>query len=254
MYCMKVIFFLHRRNSPQPCDVSSLPYFGNHRFLPLHESAQNSPCSLYLDVDDYIDNNAPIPDTHPYMEAIRYEPVAASWQKSRAKALGLDLEKIQRYLRPARPYFISVLEPPRTVARIRGDGNCFFRCLSHILTGSQAYHKYLRQAVTSYTLQHNQFFSEFSGSQHADGYFYGSRMSQMGTWATEIEIIATASMLATDICVYSPCSRDRAGNAIYKWLIYRAQSTLAPLGRLRKVRVKMYISNEHHHYEPVYEL
>ena len=183
-----------------------------------------------------------------------FEPVAALWQKSRAKALDFDLDNIRRYLASSKPFFISVLEPPQTSASIRGDGNCYFRCLSHILTGTQSYHKYLRQAVTAYILEHHDFFSEFSGSRHRDGYLRSSRMHEEGTWATEIEIIATASMLATDICVFSPCSRDKADNVIYKWLIYRAQGALRPLGRLRKVRAKMYISNEHDHYTPVYEV
>ena len=44
------------------------------------------------------------------------------------------------------------LTPPLTFKYIRGDGNCLFRCFSHIITGSQEHHLRIRQAIVHHML------------------------------------------------------------------------------------------------------
>ena len=75
-----------------------------------------------------------------------------------------------------------------------------------------------------------------------------------GTWATEVEILATASMLATNICVYSPYGRDSANNKVYKWITYRPLYGLNPVNGLRQSRKTIYITNMSDHYAPVYNI
>ena len=45
---------------------------------------------------------------------------------------------------------IKNLGIPSKIFNIVSDGNCFFRALSHIITGRQTYHSALRQSYLSY--------------------------------------------------------------------------------------------------------
>ena len=42
------------------------------------------------------------------------------------------------------------LEPPTTFTRIVGDGNCLFRALAHIITGSEEQHMDVRRGIVSH--------------------------------------------------------------------------------------------------------
>ena len=54
----------------------------------------------------------------------------------------------------AEPCEFSTFQQPAVTERILGDGNCFFRALAHVVTGSQEDHYELRVITTSY-MQHN---------------------------------------------------------------------------------------------------
>ena len=78
-----------------------------------------------------------------------YWPVCKEWQKLKCKQLGLrfvnvNLSHIQE------PYDISVFSEPAAKGRIKGDGNCFFRALAFLITGSQDDHNELRLLTTTY--------------------------------------------------------------------------------------------------------
>ena len=47
----------------------------------------------------------------------------------------------------------------------------------------------------------------FLNGETMDSYIEQSHMQSLGAWATEIEIIAAASLLQTTIYVYGPCRK-----------------------------------------------
>ena len=107
----------------------------------------------------------------------------------------------------------KILEPPLEKHSIQGDGNCLFRALSYIVTGRQTDHHILRSKVIEhiktievYLLPHMKCSLE--------NYLQKSQMRSSGTWGTDIEIFVAASLLSTDIFVYT-----NVDNA-YRWQLF----------------------------------
>ena len=92
------------------------------------------------------------------------------------------------------------------------DGNCFFRAISCCVSGSENNHDAIRQATCSYMLENENLFKSLQRNMDIsiNEYLQRSNMSESGTWATELEIIAVASMLKINVYTYS-CGR---------WLLY----------------------------------
>ena len=134
------------------------------------------------------------------------------------------------------------------VRGICGDGNCFICTLSHILTGVQSEHRTLRKIISDYTSKQNDSFSAISQSTATSG------MSNLGVWATKLEVFAAATMLATDICVYTPCGSDKDGSNLHKWLRYSFIKGLPTVSGILPSKDTVYIANKSEHYYPVYKL
>lgn len=92
----------------------------------------------------------------------------------------------------------------RTEKEIIGDGNCFFRAISFSLTNSEDFHNIVRNAVCEHMLENRELFHPFLNNElSVETHLLSSQMLQEGTWATEIEIFATAHLLNTDIYTFS---------------------------------------------------
>ena len=177
-----------------------------------------------------------------------FNPVGAMWQRMRAKAVGLQ---VSLSIPIGHHRTVPLTKPPASNIRIVGDGNCFFRSLSHILIGTEYQYRYLRCVISRFIARNNAIFSDLAG---VEDYAVTSGMKWKGTWASEVEIMATATLLATDICVYSPYSRDVRGRDTYKWLTYTAVDDIEPLVQFSKTTAKIYLSNINYHYQPVYQI
>ncbi|XP_049339759.1 uncharacterized protein LOC125804686 [Astyanax mexicanus] len=97
------------------------------------------------------------------------------------------------------------LGKPCRTENIVGDGNCFFRCISQIVSGNQAYHRRFRLAIVKH-MQANE--AQYSTDIRQDytslkEYLDRSRMNFVGSWATEIEIQAAADFLGVDVYTYT---------------------------------------------------
>ena len=88
---------------------------------------------------------------------------------------------------------------------IKGDGNCLFRTLSFIITGSEEQHTLVRKAILHYVLQiaHFMLSQLIIGHSSVFEYIQHTCMDQDGTWGTEIEIFTLAHLLNTCIFVYT---------------------------------------------------
>ena len=132
----------------------------------------------------------------------RFTPVDEHWQRTACHNLGL------RFLRvcdrdeggPNVP-----LTRPLRVKSIQSDGNCLFRSLSYIITGSESQHAQVREAI----LHHLVHIEDFMIGHHisseyfsAVDYIRGTDMDRDGTWGSDIEILTASHMLNATLCMY----------------------------------------------------
>ena len=94
---------------------------------------------------------------------------------------------------------------PCTTHSIKGDGNCLFRTLSFIITGSEEQHTLVHEAILHHMLQIAHFMLSHHINDHSSvsEYIKHTCMDQDGTWGTDIEILTLAHLLNTCIFVYT---------------------------------------------------
>ena len=126
-----------------------------------------------------------------------FKPLVWTVRKRLAAKSGLNSKKTITFYNTYKP-----LGKPNRTYITTGDGNCFFRCISYILTGSEDEHILLRKEVTDHMLKIEKELVEFTGYNLSD-HLNKSGMTKNGTWATEAEIVATANLLGYDIYTYS---------------------------------------------------
>lgn len=123
-----------------------------------------------------------------------FYPVDTIWQRTKLSTLGGQaVIKLEHKSSRSVPLTQSVLR-----LRMKGDGNCFFRSINYVITGSQVFHKVARDRVVDYMKT-----NENAITQFGERYLAESRIPDEGIWATEAEIMASAARLQTDIYIYS---------------------------------------------------
>jgi hypothetical protein len=90
----------------------------------------------------------------------------------------------------------------RTVVKVVGDGNCFFRAISAFFLESEAFHLDLRKATCNFMIKHRNTFCTFSGNfpQHVQNMLKTS--GERSSWGTHIELFAVATMFQAPVYVY----------------------------------------------------
>jgi len=122
----------------------------------------------------------------------QFRHVGEAWQRETASRLGLPIEKIVCVGEAAVP-----LGSPKAVEKIKGDGNCFFRCFSYLITGKQNYHGDIRKIVCDALPVYAPDFPEGSDARHI------KNMRNNATFATEVELQAVARLLGVPIFTWS---------------------------------------------------
>ncbi|XP_073318283.1 uncharacterized protein [Pagrus major] len=130
-------------------------------------------------------------------KSLEFNPLRSDIVQALCKQLNVESEKL--YLVSTE---VGALGAPCKNEQIVGDGNCFFRAVSQAVCGTQKNHRKIRLAVfkqlranpLAYTLR-----PEYCSM--AD-YLSRSRMSYLGSWATEVEIQAAADCLGVNIFTY----------------------------------------------------
>ena len=80
---------------------------------------------------------------------LKFHPVDEHWQQTVCDIMGLHFHGKNR-VRPGGPNIPLTHPDMRTVKKFKGDGNCLFRALAYIITGSEEQHMAVRRAI----LQH----------------------------------------------------------------------------------------------------
>lgn len=163
-----------------------------------------------------------------------FSPLPSSERKTLSTALGLDFVKVVYYGRT------GDLGRPRRLYKTKGDGNCYFRAISYILTVTEENHSILREKVIQHmkTDLSNQMMNYLN--QNVVQYVNNSRIFCEGVWATDAEIMATANLLRTDIVIYT-----EVGQAM-DWSRYPASFSLQAA-----TKHALYLVNKHNHFDDV---
>ena len=98
---------------------------------------------------------------------------------------------------------IYISQKHKQTYKAKGDGNCYFRAISYILTGSEDNHSLLKDKVvhhmnTDVTKNRQDYLN-----QNVNEYVNTSGISHDGVWATDGEIMATANLLSCDILIHT---------------------------------------------------
>ena len=77
-------------------------------------------------------------------QSFAFHPLTFEYQKTVARKINLPVMHVHQF------YPGTTLDEPTQIQNIRGDGNCFFRCISYLLSGSEEFHQTVRNAVVNH--------------------------------------------------------------------------------------------------------
>ncbi len=136
------------------------------------------------------------------------------------------------------------LTAPSRLYHIRGDGNCLFRSVAYILTGSERQHMAVRRATIEH-MRHREQRGESSGfAGTLQQYLARTKMNRSGAWGTQVEIAVLSHLLDTRIVVYKIENRLRG----YEWQSFDPTVLNGLIGAPPAVQRSMYIKNAPNHY------
>lgn len=170
-------------------------------------------------------------------------PITEEWQKEKAAQFKIKVVKsIDR--RGSVKNFFDKTAPKETI-RVEGDGNCFFRAISTCIIGSENEHMRIRELITKHVEDNPEMYRTFLQSRGGMNQYLTS-MRRPREWATDVEILAAATLLKTVIEVYFPCRVK--GNIEFRW------QTFKPLTHPDITYPAIYLSNKNDHFDPVLDV
>jgi hypothetical protein len=171
-------------------------------------------------------------------------PTDTSWRKTRAQVLKLNVVETSAERLIVDQQLVTT-ESNLIIEQITGDGNCFYRAISKEVTGDEGYHDNIRRAILHLMID-NRFsvtFARYAGVSSIEEYISEKRVNVTGTWATDVEIFAAASLLNTTIVIHTLVGKET------KWLPYRPL-VIVPEGPPPTDRC-VYLTNYSNHYNRV---
>ena len=139
-------------------------------------------------------------------DPVLFFPTTNSTRRNIAPLFGLfDVNSVMRQMPNYKFGRIGQgVKPPKKCFVIKGDGNCYFRAVSFILTGVEKHHFVVRQAICDFIAVYYHDLNLFL-DKYKDGkeYLIDTEMRKNVTWGTELEIIVTATMAKRDAIVYN---------------------------------------------------
>ena len=173
-------------------------------------------------------------------------PITIELQNEKCQQLNLEFSE------PIEQHHILRGEPlanyqPYQTCKIVGDGNCYFRCISKMITGSELNYNQLRNELCRYMVSQGQ--AKIRGYFHMRNESAFQHIEKTGmlyntTYSTEAEIMVTSAMLDTDIYVGSMIWRDNAFESEMSWQRFSTNKN-------NSKKSALYIQNYSEHYEPV---
>ena len=122
------------------------------------------------------------------------------------------------------------------------DGNCFFRSICYIITGSEDQHLAVRTATVDHLRELSEFQCNLTEHPNVQQYIQESHMYANGIWATTNEMMAVAHMLRT--CIFSYSMADAT------WHGFTPQEVEDDFND-DGANMAMYIRHPHNHFDVV---
>ena len=164
--------------------------------------------------DSITDEILSMVDVKPYYHG-EFKAVTPSWQSEKCRVTRLTFVTGILYENEAADKSIEIRQLiPTREKRISADGNCLFRSLSYLITRTDYNHREIRELIidkikgeyrtfaTNYVQARKDVLPEGRCNSIED-YLRISKMDQVGSWGTDLEIFLAAITLSTDIFVYN---------------------------------------------------
>ena len=187
-------------------------------------------------------------------------PLTVNWQMNKSSQLELTFCKpIEQPTSHSGLHLKDYL--PCQFEEINKDGNCLFRCLAKVITGSQEAYPKARGEICRYiatTAKEKLGWCFHTTNETPLKYLLRTQMADGNNicadgnniWGTEMEILAASAILETDIYVATECditddsSPFQMSNRVIHWCRYSASSNYDH-------SCAIYMANFNSHYEPV---
>ena len=117
---------------------------------------------------------------------------------------------------------------PKQTHHIGGDGNCMFRSVSYVMTGSQEHYLEVRaktlehmETIAPLTLDHirGRSGAAMSKCSSLKEYIQYTNMDKQDTWGTEIEQLVLSHLLKTSIYTYLTTDKNGLYTVHPSWII-----------------------------------
>ena len=168
----------------------------------------DTPAKKPANPPDKKDKSGAVPTRGPNHEWVHYRfySVDERWQRDKCNFPGLPFHSPNGVSRGAPDLVLTQID---STQRIRGDGNCLFRCFSYLITGSENHHFEIRSRLIEHMPNIPNVFTDTS-VHSVDQYLRQSRMDRSRTWGTDKEVMALSHLLNTTIYTYTTTSGDWA--------------------------------------------
>ena len=150
------------------------------------------------DVPDVIEINV---EDDSQTETCNFSPISEEWRKEIGKKFGIPYIDTKESVSYNYGGTFHIEREPTERIKVIGDGNCLFGRVSHAVTGSQDHHNLLCQLTVEQMPKMGKTFRQFSDKDAKD-YFNQSKMDQIGTWGTEVELFTLVSLLELSIFIF----------------------------------------------------
>ena len=103
------------------------------------------------------------------------------------------------------------LIPGRKIIPMKADGNCFYRALSYQLFGTQEKYDIVHSVVYRTEMYNKPIFANYLIPGHDEATIddHLKKISMLGSWATQVEVVAAASAFEIPVYFYSKKNRIR---------------------------------------------
>jgi hypothetical protein len=149
-------------------------------------------------------NSNPVPRPGSIQDTYKYNPISVEHQHQICANLGLRFVAGNRTV-PGGPD-VQLRTPTRT-RRIPGDGNCLFRALSYLVTGSESQHSEIRHLIVQHLLTEEnciQLLANYISVDNTIGqYLERTHMERDGVWGTTVELVTFSHMAGVNVASYN---------------------------------------------------
>ena len=261
--CRKRKFAVNLDEEPPPAKKPCIEKQKPKRKLSLQKEStkSNPPKKSKRDTDtDCVYTGTESGTQHTTWPDLRFFPFNEDWQRQACNILGLEFRGAFNHGHDrGEPDTILTRPDCRSLKRIVGDGNCLFRSLCYIITGSEEQHFALRIAIVQHMLSIPHMFvgygtdgqpnciSLFCHPHHYESveeYVRQTRMDCNKVWGINVEMACLAHILRAPVYCYDASQR------YHIWAAYFPNSVNRSIPRDVQHR-SLYIYFANNHFEVV---